>query len=57
MLAGAVVTGDHAVKTPDGWQRVRDTGELRRCLWVLYRSVCGIFSIGICFLIRDIVEQ
>ena len=53
MLAGAVVTGDHAVKTSDGWQRVRDTGELR----VLFRNVCGISIVSNCFLIRDILKQ
>ena len=28
VLAGTVVTADHAVKTRDGWKRVRDTGVL-----------------------------
>jgi hypothetical protein len=27
-IAGAVVTADHAVKTHQGWKRVRDTGAL-----------------------------
>ena len=27
VLAGAVVTADHALRTREGWQRVRDTSE------------------------------
>ena len=32
-IVGTIVTADHAVKTPEGWKRVRDTG--RSCSFVL----------------------